>query len=119
MLYDANGAFFWVNSALWSLIYIVLVYNYARIRLIPLLIACEFLALLTTFQACFEYYTEDFFFYGNYEPIINALFIAELLIIGVGILQSGIIKRIYSARLPRSNRDTDTHRRLLPCEKPV
>lgn len=121
MLYDVAGLGAWVNSALWSCIYIVLVYKLARIRLMPLLLAAEFMALLTMLIAFIEHQiiNKDWFFYTNYELIINACFAAELIIITVGVLNGGAIKRVQ--RIWHSFHNSDSHRRsfLFPSEKPV
>ncbi len=119
MLYHVYGALAWLNSALWSVIYIVLIYKCARTRLSPLILSCEFAALAMSVLAGYQDLTERGFYYYNFASTVNAVFIAELLIIGVGISQSGIIKRIYTFWLRSTHGDPHDHRSLLSSEKLV
>ena len=61
----------------------------------------------------------DGFFYANYETIINACFIAELLTIAVGVLSGDSIKRFYRIWLSVFNRDTYRNSLILSREKLV
>lgn len=121
MLYDVADKYLWIHNALLSVIYIALIYNFAKIRLMPLLIAAETVAVITTFLACLQH---DFlnskgFFYTNYEQIINACYISELIIIGVGAVSGGTIKNIYRLWLYIINRDSHNHRSMVSWEKLV
>lgn len=119
MLYDASGMLYWVNSTLWSLIYIVLVYNYANIRRVRLLMLSEIFAMISTFMACYQYSSNGGLFYDYHENILTFCYLAELIIIGTGIAQSGIIGKLHTLRNPGNNHDSDSHRIILLRKEPV
>jgi len=119
--YYVADKYLWLHNALLSVMYIALIYNFAKIRLMPLLIAVETMAVITTFAACFQFdvLQTKGIFYSNYEQIINACYIAELIIIGVGILNGGSLKSINRLWLSLFSRDTHNHRSMVSWEKLV
>lgn len=119
--YNVADKYLWLHNALLSVIYIALIYNCAKIRLMPLLIAVETMAVITTFAASFQFdiLHSKGFFYGNYEQIINACYITELIIIGVGILNGGAIKTVHRLWLSLFDRDSHSNRSMVSWEKPV
>jgi len=119
--YYVADKYLWVHNALLSVIYIALIYNFAKIRLMPLLIAVETMAVITTFAACFQFdvLQTKGIFYRNYEQIINACYIAELIIIGIGAVSGGVYKSIYRLWLSVFGWDTHNHRALVSWEKLV
>ena len=113
MLYNVSGHAEWLNAVAWSSIYCFLIYRFAKIRIMPLLLLAECMAATCVGFAFMEHNVikADGFFYENYETIINACFIAELLTIAVGVLSGNSIKRFYRIWLSIFNRDT--HRNSL------
>jgi len=111
MLYNVSGHWAWIDAAFWSCTYVVLIYRYAKTRLMPLMLAAESLALFSMMIAFTEHYVvkQDWFFYQNYESIINVCFAAELIIIAVGVIDGGPAKRIQ--RVWHLLIDSISHRR--------
>jgi len=107
MLYSVDDGYAWINSALWSLIYIVAIYKCAKIRIAYVLISLEMAAMLTTFIANYQYKSDGGFFYDQYEIILNSCYLMEVVTLLVGILRSGIIKRLHTLCLtiPYSRQD--------------
>lgn len=119
MIYNVADKYLWLHNALLSVIYIALIYNFAKIRLMPLLLAIETIAIMATFAAClqFDILHSKGFFYSNYEQIINACYISELIIIGVGILNGGSLKSINRLWLSLFGRDSRDNRSMVSWEK--
>jgi hypothetical protein len=107
MIYSVSGGYSWVNSALWSLIYIVMIYKYAKIRIASILICIEMIAMITTFIANYQYKAGGGVFYDQYESILNTCYVMELITIGAGMLRGGIIKRLHTLcfAIPYSRKD--------------
>ena len=111
MIYTVVGNWAWVDSSFWSCAYIVLIYKFAKTRLMPLMLAAESIALLSILAAFTEHHVleQDWFFYQNYESVINACFAAELIIIAVGAIDGGPAKRVQ--RVWHLLIDSISHRR--------
>jgi hypothetical protein len=110
IIYNVSGYAEWLNAVVWSSIYCFLIYRYTKIRVMILLLAAESLAATCVGLAFAEHhiFKSDGFFYANYESIINACFIAELLTIAVGVVSGFAIKRLY--RIWLSVFDRGSHR---------
>lgn len=121
MGYYVPDKFLWFHNALLSSIYIALIYRFAKIRLMPLLVLTETIAVFTTLAACYQLDVTQSkgFFYSNYEQIINACYMAELIIIGIGAVSGGVYKSIYRLWLSLFGRDTRDHRLMVSWEKLV
>jgi len=113
MIYSVSGGYSWVNSALWSLIYIVMIYKCAKIRITSILICIEMIAMTTTFIANYQYKAGGGVFYDQYEGILNACYVMELITIGAGMLRGGIIKRLHTLCLTIPYSRQDNHCGIL------
>jgi hypothetical protein len=109
MIYSVNSGYSWINSALWSLIYIVMIYKCAKIRIASILICIEMAAMLTTFIANYQYRAGGGLFYDQYESILNTCYVMELITIGAGMLRGGIIKRLHTLCITIAYSRQDSH----------
>ncbi len=91
-----NADWFWVRSSSLSTLYILLIYHFAKTRVMCFLISIEFIAMCTNLGAWYQYQmaSESQLFNDHYGSIMSYCYIGEVLTIMGGVL-SGRFKRIY------------------------
>ena len=119
MLYNTHGYAEWLNSTAWSAIYCALIYRFAKIRIMPLLLGAEVMAMMSIVGAFVEVHILKLngLFYVNYEQIINACYFAELIIIAVGVMNGGFVKRVHRFWLSIFDRGPHFRSNILSWEK--
>jgi hypothetical protein len=91
---------YWPLHAAWSPFYIVIVYNFASLRITYLLIIIEIASILLTISAYIQWFLslKSQWFYANFEHIMTLCFILEIAVIIIGATHGGILQLYLSMR---------------------
>lgn len=115
-IYHATGEFYFVYQALWSSIFIRYLCR-ANTLSADIIILVEITCIIVNFLALYGYSVahKSGFAYAQYEHIMNACFVIELIIAGVGMWDA----RIYTRLLSMRNNYSDKHKRYKLINQPV
>lgn len=102
-LINAEEHGYFTMSAMWSLVYIYLIAQFAKTRLSAILITVEMCALSSTIIAYLQWELSGGWFYDQHEVIIELCFLIEALITGTGVVLIGLFKRLSNAWISDSS----------------
>lgn len=113
LLISVTGDQFWVRSSSLSLLYMLLIYNFAKTRITCYLLSIEFVAMAWNLAAWYEFKMspESQLFQDHYGFIMSYCYALEVLTI-MGAALSGRFKRIYHNWI-HTDRNSESNRSIV------
>lgn len=112
-----HGKFWFIQASVSSILYIILIYHFAKIRERGILIGVEFISMACIATSFYQFYVvhSSNFISDNIAAILNAVFFLEIFIVMLG-GAIGVRKRDPILRRACADHDKSCYRNLLRTE---